>query len=71
MTTKEILERAKAACAAAADLNEETIDRAMEKMADRLIARTPEILAANRADMEAAKESILFFKRRFPFWFKI
>ena len=58
MTTKEILERAKAACAGAADLKAKHIDAALGSMADRLIAHTPEILAANRGDMEAAKEKL-------------
>ena len=58
MTTKDILVRAKAACAGAADLKPRQIDAALEKMADRLIAHTPEILEANRTDMEAAKEKL-------------
>ena len=39
MTTKEILERAKAACAGAADLKAKHIDAALGAMADRLIAQ--------------------------------
>ena len=58
MTTMEILSRAKAACAGAADLDARKINAALEKMADRLIAHTPGILAANEADMAAAKEKL-------------
>ncbi len=58
MTTMEILARAKAACAGAADLDARKINAALEKMADRLIAHTPGILAANEADMAAAKEKL-------------
>ena len=58
MTTMEILARAKAACAGAADLKAGKINEALEKMADRLIAHTPGILTANEADMEAAKEKL-------------
>ena len=49
MTTMEILARAKAACAGAADLKAGKINEALEKMADRLIAHTPGILTANEA----------------------
>ena len=58
MTTMEILSRARAACAGAADLDARKINAALEKMADRLIAHTPGILAANEADMAAAKEKL-------------
>ena len=58
MTTKDILNRAKAACAGAADLKPGQIDEALTRMADRLTVHTPEILEANRADMEAAKEKL-------------
>ena len=58
MTTMEILARAKAACAGAADLKAGKINEALEKMADRLIAHTSEILTANEADMAAAKEKL-------------
>ena len=58
MTTMEILARAKAACAGAADLKAGKINEALEKMADRLIAHTPGILTANEADMAAAKEKL-------------
>ncbi len=58
MTTKEILIRAKAACAGAAGLRPKQIDAALSMLADRLIERTPRILEANRADMEAAKEKL-------------
>ncbi len=55
MTTHEILTRARAACDLAAELRPAQIDRALQAMADRLIAGTDAILAANRADMAAAK----------------
>ena len=58
MTTHEILVRARAACDAAAELRPAQIDAALYAMADRLIAGTPAILEANKADMEAAKEKL-------------
>ena len=58
MSTKDILIRAKAACAGAANLKPGQIDAALEKMADSLIRHTPGILEANRADMEAAKNKL-------------
>ena len=58
MTTHEILVRARAACDAAAELRPAQIDAALHAMADRLIAGTPAILEANRADMEAAKTKL-------------
>ena len=58
MTTHEILVRARAACDAAAELRPAQIDAALHAMADRLIAGTPAILEANKADMEAAKEKL-------------
>ena len=58
MTTHEILVRARAACGGASELRPAQIDAALHAMADRLIAGTPAILEANRADMEAAKEKL-------------
>ena len=55
MTTHEILVRARAACDLAAELRPAQIDAALHAMADRLEERTPAILEANRADMDAAK----------------
>ncbi len=58
MTTKEILKRAKAACAGASDLKARKIDEALEAMACRLVEHSPRILEANRTDMEAAKQKL-------------
>ena len=55
MTTHEILVRARAACDFAAELRPAQIDRALHAMANRLVESTPAILAANRADMDAAR----------------
>ncbi len=55
MTTHEILVRAKAACPLTAVAAGEQKALALNKMADRLIADTDEILAANAADVEKAR----------------
>ena len=58
MTTLEILRRAKAATAALSTLTTKTKNAALLAMADALIEDTDPILAANAADMEAAKATI-------------
>lgn len=58
MTTLEILRAAKDAAPALLCADTETKNRALRAMADRLTERAPEILTANAADMEAAKERI-------------
>jgi len=58
MTTLEILQRAKAATAALSTLTTETKNAALLAMADALVEDTNPILAANAADMEAAKATI-------------
>ena len=58
MTTLEILQRAKAATAALSTLTTEKKNAALLAMADALVADTAAILAANAADMEAAKATI-------------
>ena len=58
MTTLEILQRAKAATAALSTLTTEKKNAALSAMADALVADTAAILAANAADMEAAKDTI-------------
>ncbi len=58
MTTQEILIRAKAACMDAAGLRSQQIDAALEQMAAKLVAHTEEILTANRADMDAARDRL-------------
>ena len=58
MTTLEILQRAKAATAALSTLTTEKKNAALLAMADALVADTNPILAANAADMEAAKATI-------------
>lgn len=55
MTTHEILARAKAACPLTAVADGEQKVLALNKMADRLMADTDEILAANAADVEKAR----------------
>lgn len=55
MTTQEILVRARAAKQGASVLRPAQLDRALECMAVSLVRHTPEILTANRADMEAAE----------------
>lgn len=58
MTTHEILLAAKQACAAAALLTTEQKNEALLAMADALVAHTAPILAANAADVAAARESL-------------
>ena len=58
MTTKELLEKAKAARAFMSGLDTAKKNSALGAMADALIAETPAILAANAGDMEAAKGKI-------------
>ena len=58
MTTKEILQAAKAAKGAFAAADTETRNRALEEMADALLADREAILAANALDLEAAQGSI-------------
>ncbi|HYN97841.1 MAG TPA: glutamate-5-semialdehyde dehydrogenase [Pilimelia sp.] len=54
-TTLEQAGRAKAAATALATLTRAAKDAALQAMADALLARTPEILAANAADVEAGR----------------
>ena len=58
MTTQEILQAAKAAKGAFAAADTETRNRALEEMADALLADRKAILAANALDLEAAQGSI-------------
>ena len=58
MTTQEILQAAKAAKGAFAAADTETRNRALEEMADALLADRAAILAANALDLEAAQGSI-------------
>ena len=58
MTTLEILQRAKAATAVLSTLTTEKKNAALAAMAEALVADTAAILAANAADMEAAKDTI-------------
>lgn len=58
MTTIEILERAKKACAVCATLTAEQKNNALLSMADALESQTDNILSANAADLEAAKGKI-------------
>ena len=58
MTTLDILKRAKAATAALSTLTTEKKNAALMAMADALIEDTAPILAANAADMAAAKGNI-------------
>ena len=58
MTTLEILQRAKVATAALSTLTTDKKNAALLAMADALIEDTTPILAANAADMEAAKATI-------------
>ena len=58
MTTHEILLAAKQACVAAALLTTEQKNEALLAMADALVAHTAPILAANAADVAAARESL-------------
>ena len=54
MTTHELLLRAREARSALAGADTETKNRALENMAQALLDRTEDILAANRADLEDA-----------------
>ena len=56
MTTQEILQAAKAAKGAFAAADTATRDRALEAMADALLADREAILAANEQDLEALLE---------------
>ena len=58
MTTMEILEQAKQAKTAINTADTETKNLARLKMAEALCAHTPQILAANKEDMDKAKETI-------------
>ncbi|MBQ9736757.1 MAG: glutamate-5-semialdehyde dehydrogenase [Clostridia bacterium] len=58
MTTNEILSRAAAVKTVVALLDEQTKNNALYAMADALLAHKEDILAANRADMDAARESL-------------
>lgn len=58
MTTREILERAKAAKGELSVLSEENKNKALLAMADAIIADKDNILAQNKFDLEAAKGSI-------------
>ena len=58
MTTKEILEQARAAKAVINSADEKTKNHALELMADHLYAEREKILAANQEDMKAAKGKI-------------
>ena len=58
MTTRDILLRAKAATATLSTLTTAQKNAALLAMADALMADTASILAANAADMEAAKATI-------------
>ena len=58
MTTQELLVQAKAATGALAALSTERKNAALLAMADALERETPAILAANRADLEAARGTV-------------
>lgn len=58
MTTQEMLKAAKAASPLAAVLTTEEKNNALLLMADSLIAHTADILAANAADVEAARGTL-------------
>ncbi len=58
MTTREILEAAQSAKLALALADTDTKNQALEKMAVCLTAAAPGILAANKADLEAARGSL-------------
>ncbi len=58
MTTQEILQAAKRACAQAVLLTTEKKNQALYAMADALIAHTDAILVANAEDVEAARQSL-------------
>ena len=58
MTTQELLSKAKAAKMSAMLLDTETKNKALSKMADKLIEHTDKILRANAIDVENAREII-------------
>ncbi len=58
MTTLQLLQQARAARGAMATASTEQKNRALSAMAEALEAHTPAILAANAADMEAARGQI-------------
>ena len=58
MTTREILLQANAAKAQAAFLTTQKKNEALLYMADEIVLRTAEILAANAADLSAAEGKI-------------
>lgn len=58
MNTLEMMKEAKEAALSVASYNEEQKNEALMLMADALIRHTPEILAANKEDMDAAKGKI-------------
>ena len=58
MTTMELLTRAKAAKGAMAQADTDTKNRALQAMADELLAGQEEILAANVLDLEAARGTV-------------
>ena len=58
MTTLEIMKRAKAAAPELAVASTAQKNRALECMAENLLAHTPDILAANAQDVEAARGHI-------------
>ena len=58
MTTLEIMKRAKAAAPELAVASTAQKNRALERMAESLLAHMPDILAANAQDVEAAKGHI-------------
>ncbi len=58
MTTQEILKKAKAVCPLAAALTTEEKNNALLAMADSLLAYITDILAANTADVDAARGTL-------------
>lgn len=58
MTTKEVLLRAKAACEKAYLLSSDDKNRALSLLADSLLNRQTEILAANEQDLAAAGKTV-------------
>ena len=58
MTTLEILKTTRAAWSSVRDIPEESRNRLLTAMADRLLSESEAILAANRLDLEAARGSI-------------
>ena len=58
LTTKKILERARAAKAAMCSVRGEDINSALLKIADKIVENTKNILLANREDVEASREKL-------------